>query len=196
MTSLPPQHHVDNLPHLSLTDRRPDTKGILDITIAEQIRKHLPRRFRLSSKWSLLYSLDQHGISMATLYYRARGKGPCVLVIRDADDMIFGAFVNEGFKMKTSYYGTGECFLWKYEQESTKQAGVVKIYPWTGKNEYMILSEPNFIALGGGDGKFGLWINAGLDRGHSEPCPTFDNEVLSGSKDFECMELEVWAIGN
>ena len=37
-------------------------------------------------------------------------------------------------------------FLWKWNATESQ----IKTYRWTGKNEYMILSEPEFIAIGGG----------------------------------------------
>ncbi|KAL1929418.1 hypothetical protein VTP01DRAFT_1556 [Rhizomucor pusillus] len=173
-----------------LINRREDTEPVLSAAVAEQLRPYLPRRYRLASQWSLLYSLDQHGTSLATLYRLVKAnKGPCILAIKDAEDHVFGAFLNETLKANlNSYYGTGECFLWKV----CRSGNGVKVYPWTGKNEYMILSEADFIAIGGGDGKFGLWINSDLERGHSEPCPTFDNEALSSHSEFACIELEVW----
>ncbi|KAI9258747.1 TLD-domain-containing protein [Phascolomyces articulosus] len=175
-----------------LVGRKQDTEPVLDRIISEKLRPYLPRRHRLSMKWSLLYSLDQHGASLTTLYRQCRShRGPCVLAIKDANKNIFGAFLNEPFKTNNaSYYGTGECFLWKYCANS----GNIQVFPWTGKNEYMILSETEFIAIGGGDGKFGLWINSDLEHGHSEPCPTFDNECLSQKPEFACIELEIFAI--
>ncbi|KAI9316518.1 TLD-domain-containing protein [Dichotomocladium elegans] len=177
-----------------LMGRRLDTEPVLDDLIAEQIRSYLPRRYRLASSWSLVYSLDQHGSSMSTMYRVAKRckEGPCVLAIKDENDSIFGAFLNESIKgYHTSYYGNGECFLWKYSRKN----GTIKVFPWTGKNEYMVLSESDFIAIGGGDGKFGLWINSDLEKGHSEPCPTFDNETLSLFPEFECIEIELFSIG-
>ncbi|KAI7880372.1 TLD-domain-containing protein [Lichtheimia hyalospora FSU 10163] len=177
------------MPAPRLTDRRPDTVPVLTDTIAEQVRPYLPRRFRVAPQWTLLYSLDQHGTSLATLYRRAKAnRAPCVLAIKDDNDQVFGAFLNETLKPSTSYYGTGECFLW------TEKNQHVKIFPWTGKNEYMILADTDFIAMGGGDGKFGLWINADLERGYSEQCPTFDNEPLSTSSEFHCIQLELWGL--
>ncbi|KAI9492529.1 TLD-domain-containing protein [Zychaea mexicana] len=178
-----------------LVGRKEDTEPVLDRTISEKLRPYLPRRHRLTTQWSLLYSLDQHGSSLTTLYRQCRSyRGPCVLAIKDADDTIFGAFLNETLQANSaSYYGTGiilTSFLWKY----CKNTGNVQVFPWTGKNEYMILSETEFIAIGGGDGKFGLWINSDLEHGHSEPCPTFDNESLSRKPEFACMELEIFAV--
>ena len=41
-------------------------------------------------------------------------KGGFVLVVKDDGGGVFGAFVNEGFRVSAGrYYGTGECFLWK-----------------------------------------------------------------------------------
>ncbi|KAI9495775.1 TLDc domain-containing protein [Zychaea mexicana] len=168
------------MPAPKLTDRRPDTVPVLTEDIADQV---------VAPQWTLLYSLDQHGVSLSTLYRRVRSnKGPCLLTIKDADDQVFGAFLNETLKSSPSYYGTGECFLWKKDPET----GRCRVYAWTGKNEYMILAESDFIAIGGGEGKFGLWINSDLERGHSERCPTFENEALSITSEFDCIQLEVW----
>ncbi|CAO3590597.1 unnamed protein product [Absidia cylindrospora] len=172
---------------VELIDRRSDTAPVLTDTIVEKLRSFLPQRYRLATRWSLLYSLDQHGISLTTLYRLVKNnKGPCILAIKDAEDQVFGAFLNETLKPTTHYYGTGECFLWR----DTKDG--LKAYSWTGMNEYMILSETEFIAIGGGAGKFGLWINGDLDRGYSASCQTFNNEPLAGEPSFNCIELEIW----
>ncbi|CAM0142749.1 unnamed protein product [Umbelopsis sp. WA50703] len=106
-------------------------------------------------------------------------------------DAIFGGYLNEPLKPSPSYYGTGECFLWRATQVDNSNSSV-RVYPWTGKNEYMVLSETDFIAIGGGDGKFGLWLHSDLERGHTDECPTFDNELLASSRKFDCVELEIW----
>lgn len=46
-------------------------------------------------------------------------------------------------------------FLWKLSSTDNsscpkKDVPKVKAYPWTGKNDYMILSDSDFIAIGGG----------------------------------------------
>lgn len=49
----------------------------------------LPRRYRLAPEMTLLYSLDQHGISLSTLYRLVKvNKGPCVLAVKDIDDNV------------------------------------------------------------------------------------------------------------
>ncbi|KAG2231083.1 hypothetical protein INT48_001744 [Thamnidium elegans] len=161
---------------MKLTDRRSDTDVVLTTKIADALRVHLPRRYKLATEMNLLYSLDQHGISLSTLYRQAKNtKGPIVLVVKDADDNV-------------SFFFKKNDFLWKWNETESQ----IKTYRWTGKNEYMILSEPDFIAIGGGEGVFGLWLNSELEKGYSQPCPTFDNERLTPDPEFECVELEVW----
>jgi hypothetical protein len=127
-----------------------------------------------------------------------------VLALKDGDDNVFGAFVNEKLRPQQHYYGSGECFLWKTTR-SGKEVGVER-FRWTGKNDYMVLSESTFLSVGGGEGKFGLWVDGALEKGVSACCPAFDNEVLcdamprgkgqrEGEKRFECYGLEVWAVG-
>lgn len=60
------------------------------------MRVHLPRRYRLATEMNLLYSLDQHGISLSTLYRQSKNtKGPVVLVVKDADDNVSFFFLKK-----------------------------------------------------------------------------------------------------
>jgi len=179
---------------IELRGRKADTEPVLDIDMAEQLRQKLPRRVRLSPSWNLLYSLDQDGTSMTTMYYKVKDKGPLIVAVKDMNGQVFGAFVSESLKQRPSYYGTGECFLWKYvhPKESETFLPKIKFYLWTGRNEYMILSEHNYLAIGGGDGRVGLWMDSDLERGSSARCDTFENEVLSSTPEFDCMGFEVW----
>lgn len=77
---------------------------------ALQIRPHLPALSRLPMSWSLLYSLDQHGISLNTLYTRCDSHtGGAIVIMRDSENALFGAWVGEGIHhSKGAYYGGGE----------------------------------------------------------------------------------------
>ncbi|OAQ29841.1 TLD-domain-containing protein, partial [Linnemannia elongata AG-77] len=162
----------------------------------------LPRKLRNATKWNLVYSSDQHGISMTTLFHRCKGKGPMVLALKDTTDAVFGAFVTEELKPNLTYYGTGEWYVmcqhmcvrihkWPFLVCVTKS-----FWKWTGKNDYMILSEPGFIGLGGGDGKFGLWLHSDLERGHSARCATFDNEPLAAACRHPIRHMAGGAVGS
>ena len=50
---------------------------------------------------------------------------------------------------------------------------------------------------GGGEGRYGLWLDDSLEKGISERCRTFGNEPLSDGVRgrFEVAGVEVWRIG-
>ncbi|CAE6437316.1 unnamed protein product [Rhizoctonia solani] len=74
------------------------------------LRQHLPALRRLAPKWSLLYSLDQHGISLATFYARCEqpSTGGCLVAIRDSEGATFGVWCGDGIRKHEGYAGTGE----------------------------------------------------------------------------------------
>ncbi|KAL4398904.1 oxidation resistance protein 1 [Malassezia pachydermatis] len=271
---------------VQLKGRREDTDIVIEAWHAARIHAQVPRRLRLGKSWSLLYSLDQHGASLSTLYSRVdramnpgrREQGPAeawlrgssaaaqqavlgtslhvgggvdmsnagiVIAVRDTDDNVFGAFVNEALHISPHYYGNGECFLWKTVQrllpvppeETDGEASVeddlhpdkaIEVFRWTGKNDYMVLTESDFLSVGGGDGHYGLWFDDALNKGVSAQCPAFDNQVLCNAQEskalhaaegggnappvdllddlidkphtpeqgkFQCLGVEVWAVG-
>ncbi|CAK7266205.1 oxidation resistance protein 1 [Sporothrix epigloea] len=70
-------------------------------------------------------------------------------------------------------------------------------FPYSGVNEYFLYCEAHSLSVGGGDGKYGLWLNDSLDKGISATCLTFGNQPLSdeGEK-FGVLGVEVWVIGS
>jgi hypothetical protein len=98
------------------------------------------------------------------------------------------------------------------------------VYKWTGKNDYVALCQPEHLSFGGGyvhflfylfivsnsgivyysqqDSRYGLYLDDTLLDGSSAHCPTFENEPpcspgtkKGGNVTFECVRLEVWAVG-
>lgn len=78
-----------------------------------QIRPQFPALARLHRSWNLLYSLDQHGISLHTLYARCDAHaGSTLVVIQDAGDAVFGAWMGEGVHPhRGGYFGSGESYV-------------------------------------------------------------------------------------
>ncbi|KAK3320026.1 oxidation resistance protein 1 [Cercophora scortea] len=90
---------------------------LLTPAIAEEIRIMVPARLTIADEWNLVYSLDQDGASLATLYekcavYRGQRLG-FVLVVKDCEGGIFGAYLSDPPHPAPKYFGTGECFLWR-----------------------------------------------------------------------------------
>lgn len=148
-----------------------------------------------AKSWQLNYSLRQHGASMNTLLSLTSKKTrsgqrsllPCIMVIEDSWGYVFGGFISPNICDKTSYYGNGECFV--YSLVPTPQ-----VYKWTGKNELFVLSNGNCFAMGGGGDGYAIQLDDELDTGVSNHSDTFENNVLSSSEFFKCLNIEVWTL--
>ncbi|XP_024852709.2 nuclear receptor coactivator 7 isoform X5 [Bos taurus] len=100
-------------------------------------------------------------------------------------EQIFGAYATHPFKFSDHYYGTGETFLYTFSPH-------FKVFKWSGENSYFINGDISSLELGGGGGRFGLWLDADLYHGRSNSCSTFNNDILSKKEDFIVQDLEVW----
>ncbi|KAJ1954262.1 oxidation resistance protein 1, partial [Linderina pennispora] len=101
-------------------------------------------------------------------------------------------------------------FLWKAFRSSaeSRKKDAVKQFKYTGDNEYFILCDPDFVAIGGGRGKFGMWFKSDFLHGYSARCPTFNNEPLcvdpshpksklpDAQQEFVVAHLEIWAFSS
>ncbi|KAH7154837.1 oxidation resistance protein 1 [Dactylonectria estremocensis] len=98
-------------------DGTPSSAKLLSAAVAEEIRTMIPERLRIVDDWHLIYSLDQDGASLTTLYQRCRQyegrRAGFVLVVKDQEDGTFGAYLSEYPHPAHSYFGNGECFLWR-----------------------------------------------------------------------------------
>ncbi|KAI6143342.1 hypothetical protein BKA82DRAFT_4185132 [Pisolithus tinctorius] len=176
---------------LSLCGRREGTLQVLTEDVANSLRIHLPALVRLSRNWTLLYSIDQHGISLNTLYTRSeprtRSKAEpnppsgALLVVKDSLD---GCLVHGD---RTGFMGVAKLSL-----AIRTDASPPLEYKWSGKNDYVVLCDLIHLVWRR-RWPYGLYIDSSLLEGSSAPCPTFDNPVLYVS--FECVGLEVWGIG-
>mmetsp|Transcript_42110 Transcript_42110/g.82584 ORF Transcript_42110/g.82584 Transcript_42110/m.82584 type:complete len:372 (-) Transcript_42110:11-1126(-) len=132
-----------------------------------------------------------------------------------------------GFEAHESgFYGNGQAFLFeivnrKYLHSKLDETGrpccdsnsitacksnsaSVNIFPWTGANPFIQLCDPQLcrIAMGGGDGEFGLCFDDSFQIGSSGACDTFGNwRPLVASEDtngsfFELINVEVYGTFN
>ncbi|XP_077156316.1 nuclear receptor coactivator 7 isoform X2 [Paroedura picta] len=159
--------------------------ALLENMHVEQLARCLPARVQ-GYPWRLVYSTQEHGTSLKTLYRKSASlDSPVLLVIKDMDNQIFGSYATHPFKFSDHYYGTGETFLYTFNP-------VFKVFKWSGENTYFINGDVTSLELGGGDGRFGLWLDADLYHGRSNCCSTFNNDILSKKEDFVVQDVEVW----
>ncbi|XP_019725786.1 nuclear receptor coactivator 7 isoform X2 [Hippocampus comes] len=175
-----------------LTDRDPEglnaiveNSHILEASHVRELSKELPPK-TVGHAWQLAYSTSRHGASLKSLYRKlSASDSPTLVVIKDALEEVFGAFLSHPLRLSETFYGTGETFLFMLHPR-------FKCFRWTGENSFFIKGDLDSFAIGGGSGHFGLWVDENLYLGHSSPCYTFNNCCLSETDDFRVMELEVW----
>ncbi|XP_040206311.1 nuclear receptor coactivator 7 isoform X8 [Rana temporaria] len=166
----------------------PDLKEkslLLEDMHIKKLARRLPARVQ-GYPWHLMYSLQVHGASLKTLY-RNLGSldSPVLLVVKDMDNQVFGAYATHPFRVGDHYYGTGETFLFTFSPD-------FKAFKWSGDNSYFINGDTASLALGGGGSGFGLWLDSDLYHGRSNSCGTFKNDILSKKEDFVVQDIEVW----
>ncbi|XP_051252276.1 oxidation resistance protein 1 isoform X2 [Dicentrarchus labrax] len=130
-------------------DREPDglnniveSSHILEASHVRELCKELPPR-TVGHTWQLAYSTSRHGASLKSLYRKLSATdSPVLLVIKDALDEIFGAFLSHPLKLSETFYGTGETFLFMLHPR-------FKSFRWTGENSFFIKGDLDSFAIGG-----------------------------------------------
>jgi hypothetical protein len=152
-----------------------------------QLTVSLPRRL-IGYDWKLIYSTFCHGISLKTLYRNMlHVTGPVIVLVQAKEEEVFGALLSDPLRISEHSYGTGECFLFTFYPE-------YKCFGWTGNDPYFIKCNLDSFVVGGGDGRYGLWIDDNLYHGSTQRCTTFNNEDLTSDKEFICQGLEAWGL--
>ncbi|OUM60286.1 hypothetical protein PIROE2DRAFT_46410, partial [Piromyces sp. E2] len=155
------------------------------------LRKFLPPYYRECQKWELVFSLVDHGSSITTLLNKCSEThltGSFLLAILDTNGYIYGAYLSEAIHVSKRFYGSGECFLWKLNNDKKE----IEYYRGSVENNYHIITEKSYIAFGGGNGDFGLYISNDLLNGYTSHSPTYNNPPLTPNGKFECLNIEIW----
>ncbi|XP_018045795.1 PREDICTED: oxidation resistance protein 1 isoform X3 [Atta colombica] len=162
------------------------TTEILSEEHREQLCRHLPARAE-GYQWTLVFSTSQHGFSLNSMYRKmAKVESPILLVIEDTEGNVFGALTSCSLHVSDHFYGTGESLLFRFTPR-------FQCFNWTGDNLYFIKGNNESLAIGAGDGKFGLWLDGDLYQGRTQSCSTYGNEPLAPREDFVVKTLECWA---
>lgn len=186
----------------------PDLNGKSDILEQQHIRelsRFLPARAE-GYAWTLAFNAATMGFSLKSLYRSlSKYEGPVLLIIKDTESIVFGAFCSCSLQQSESFYGTGETYLFTFkpqqqhqstpsnqQQQHQSTSAHFKRYPWTGDNLYFIKGNTDSIAIGAGEGNFGLWLDEDLYHGTTHSCKTFNNESLTNHQDFVVSALECW----
>ncbi|CAF1334547.1 unnamed protein product [Rotaria sp. Silwood1] len=160
---------------------------IIDEEKSKHILHELPPRVHDLS-WRIVFSTDAHGFSLNQLYRRSMTvdqDSPSLLIVKDIEQNIFGAYISQQLMVSDSFYGTGETFLFTFHPQ-------FRAFHWTGNNQFFIKGDVKALGIGSGEGTYGLWLDADLYRGRTNPSKTFNNIRLSSKEDFIIASIEIW----
>lgn len=190
LSSTPEDNPAEHFPKTNACDESVLIDEESDILTSEEIKclsLELPHRL-VCSTWRKEFSSNRDGFSLGTLYRKLRDHEghPAVLMIRDLNGHRFGSFVSDAFKVSAVTYGNGETFVFSVNPD-------LQVWKWSGgRNNFFVLCSNTAICVGIDDGKFAIFLNENLDRGRSQPCETFGNELLTSTGDFQAAVVEVW----
>ncbi|XP_019738955.1 TBC1 domain family member 24 [Hippocampus comes] len=94
----------------------------------------IPERFALCQP-QLLFTTSAHGCSLNRFYEHCEGYEPTLLLIRTTDGDVCGAFLSTDWEErkrggnKLSFFGTGECFVFRLKPEMERYEWVVIRHP-------------------------------------------------------------------
>uniref|UniRef100_A0A1I8EED4 Oxidation resistance protein 1 n=1 Tax=Wuchereria bancrofti TaxID=6293 RepID=A0A1I8EED4_WUCBA len=170
---------------------------ILDESMIRQMVDVLPAR-AAGYPWINIYNSEKHGFSLHTFYRKMidwdEEMSPILLVIRDCEKNVFGAVVSTTVRPCEHFFGTGDsCFLYKYVDDFELNKKVLRIYSWSGLNQFFVKASMDSLSIGASGGHYGLWLDADLNHGCTQACETFQNEPLAGeSEDFAIQFVEAY----
>ncbi|XP_016424031.1 TBC1 domain family member 24-like isoform X1 [Sinocyclocheilus rhinocerous] len=108
-----------------------------EIVSAKEIRdiwSWIPERFALCQP-QLLFTTSTHGCSLNRFYSHCEGYEPTLMLIRTTDGEVCGAFLSTDWEErkrggnKLSFFGTGECFVFRMKPEMERYEWVVIKHP-------------------------------------------------------------------
>ncbi|KAK1794823.1 hypothetical protein P4O66_009893 [Electrophorus voltai] len=103
---------------------------VVSVREIREIWAWLPERFALCQP-QLLFSTATHGCSISRFYSHCEGHEPTLLLIKTTEREVCGAFLSTDWEErrrhgnKLSYFGTGECFVFKMKPEMERYEWVV-----------------------------------------------------------------------
>ena len=124
---------------------------------------------------------------MKTLYKKCEGIKNSVLIIKDNEKNIFGAFVSDALYPSGTFSGTPDAFLFTFHKEEK-----IHIYKATQINDNYMYCDYEQISFGSSGDGFSLCLKNNLLDGYSKTTDTYKNKPLNGGEKFTIVNLEIW----
>ena len=174
------QNAVQYIPKL---DSKSD---ILNTNQLKELHSRLPSYHQYTSLFKI-FSISIDGSALKSFYNKCEGINNSILLIKDDEGNVFGAYASEVYSPTSTFTGTGECFLFTFFKENK-----IHIYNSTGINDHYMYCDNEQICFGCSDDYFSLSLRNNLLDGYSKYTQTYKNEPLNNKDKFVIYKLEVW----
>ena len=152
----------------------------------KELHAHLPY-FHQYTNLKRIFSLSIDGCALKTFYDKCEDINNSILVIKDDEGNVFGAYASESFAPIMDFKGTGECFLFSFYKGKK-----IHVFNATGLNNYFMYCGNDQINFGCSDDYFSLSLGENFLNGYSKTTQTYNNAPLSEKEQFMIAKLELW----
>lgn len=107
----------------------------------------------------------------------------------DTTGKVFGSYISAELACKESFFGNGEAFLYKLDQDQTSAV----IFGSTLENLHFVYCDSDGFGFGS-DPYYGLFIDHELSKGSTHACKTYANDLLTSVNHFTIKRIELWSV--
>ena len=175
-----PKNPIKYLPRLDIPSE------ILNNTQLKEIHCHLPYFHQYVSLYRI-FSLSVDGSALKSFYKKCEGIKNSILVIKDDEGNVFGAYASDVFYPSSTFCGSRDSFLFTFYKEDE-----IHVYKATEINENYMYCDNEQVCFGNTDDYFSLSLKNNLLDGYSNTTTTYQNKPLNNKDKFVIYKLEVW----
>ena len=179
-----------------LSPRDAPSSCLLTPALAWWLRPHLSKAG--GSDWTFLFSSAAHGRSFRTLSGRITGRGAVLILMRDSKGRLAAGASDVSLTKRAAFAGGPGCRV------AQLSPGPPHCYAPSGNNTNFAWfaegfeSVPNGLGFGGQVGHYAIFLDAGMESGHSRFSATYANPALLGEGDgagrFQLDVVEAWSL--
>jgi hypothetical protein len=159
---------------------------ILNNIQLKEIHTHLPYFHQYVSLYRL-FSISVDGSALKSLYKKCEGIKNSILIIKDDEGNVFGAYASDVFYPSSTFCGSPDSFLFTFYKEDK-----IHVYKSTEINNHYMYCDNEQICFGNTDDYFSLSLKNNLLDGYSKTTTTYQNKPLNDKDKFIIVKLEVW----
>ena len=152
----------------------------------KELYEFLPDSHQFSNLYRI-YSMSVDGCALKTFYNKCQDINNSILIIKDEEDNIFGAYASECFEPSKDFSGTGECFLFTFYKGNK-----IHVFNSTGINRNFMYCDDEQICFGCSDDYFSLSLRNDFLEGFTQTTQTYQNLLLTSKDKFTIVKLELW----